>query len=99
MFLNQTASGGRAVAPVPTHSPVRTHRVQERPPRSPRRSQAALLRSAEAFLKNIPNGIFKQHFAMAHFKCNHRNLHTLNYFGGKELNTRGPRPLGGQPQA
>lgn len=64
----------------------------------PQRNPAALLRSA-TFVKSKYNVIFQQHFATALFKRNHRNLHTLNDFGAKELNTSGPRPFGGQPQA
>lgn len=80
----------RAVVHSATHIPVRADSPSSaRPPpraavRFPQRTQAALLHSAETFLKNIPNVNFKQHFAMVHFKCNRRNLHTLNYFGGKE---------------
>lgn len=105
MFLNQTPSRRPTPPLIPTHTPVRADlpRSAQPPPRAtlrfPKCEQAAFLHPAEAVLKNISNVIFNQHFATAHFKCDHRNLRTLNYFGGKELNTGGPRPFGGQSQA
>lgn len=61
MFLNQTASGGRAVAPVPTHTPVRTHRVQGEAPSVP----AAQPGSSPSLSRGVPKEHTERYFQAA----------------------------------